>query len=371
MPVVQWFAHVLRATIWFAVHLAIAAGLFLLSAYFSTLPGTDERNGAYFFRLIGSFWFYIAAWSWLVRGILKRPSRSAEKRKPTGKEVAKGAFGCIANLIPIPIVFVTGGRLAEWAWAGITGDDTSHPARQWADALLAFAVYAADHAADWVPWAVTALVLYNVTRTILARRRKASTATSRRAEGANKTTLDKLRTKAGRPGQTGGRQSRPPREREVLAPAGLASAETVGAAHAGAHGPDMSRFKAAAGAREDRVLGELRFSSSDRAWLARRGGEGFPVQVQGDASGPSTHQLDVARAVVQRSFEVLLRASDAARSKAQAKGVGLPRFTIAAAVVGADSGHSTPVTVHLHCDSDVGTDYAVRSTDNLNTFHQV
>ncbi len=74
---------------------------------------------------------------------------------------------------------------------------------------------------------------------------------------------------------------------------------------------------------------------------------------------------------MQRSFEVLLRSSEAARPKAQAKGVGLPRFTIAAAVVGADTGNSTPVTIHLHCDSDKGTDYAVRSTDNLHTFREV
>lgn len=368
MSAMQWVAHVIRATLWFAVHLAIATGLFLLSAYFSTLSGTDDRNGAHLFRLIGSVWFYIAAWSWVVRGVLRRPARPSEKRKPTGTEVAKGAFGCVANLIPIPIVFFMGGRLADWAWAGIAGTDTAHPARQASDRLLAFAPHAFDNAVSWVPWVVAAFFIYNVGKAILTARGKQRSTTGQQVQDANRATLEKLQKKGGR-GQAP-RVQPPPRGREILAPAGRPSADTVGAAHAGAHGPDMSRFEPAAGAREDRVLGALRWSSSDGAWWAKRD-EGFPLQLQGDASGPSTHQLDVARAVVQRSFEVLLRASEAARPKAQAKGVGLPRFTIAAAVVGADSGNSTPVTVHLHCDSDKGTDYAVRSTDNLNTFRGV
>ncbi len=301
--------------------------------------------------------------------MFKRPARPSEKRKPTGTEVARGAFGCVANLIPIPIVFFVGGRLADWAWAGIAGTDTTHPARQASDRLLAFAPYAIDNAASWVPWVVAAFFIYNVAQGHPEGPRHATQHDGPGSvQDANRATLDKLRKKGGR-GQAARGQS-PPRGREILAPAGKPSADTVGAAHAGAHGPDMSRFEPAAGAREDRVLGALRWSSSDGAWVARRD-EGFPLQVQGDASGPSTHQLDVARAVVQRSFEVLLRASEAARPKAQAKGVGLPRFTIAAAVVGADAGNSTPVTIHLHCDSDKGTDYAVRSTDNLNTFREV
>ena len=143
-----------------------------MSAYFSTLSGTDDKNGAHFFRLIASVWFYIAAWSWVVRGVFKRPARPSEKRKPTGTEVAKGAFGCVANLIPIPIVFFVGGSLADWAWAGIAGTDTAHPARQASDRLLAFAPYAIDNAASWVPWVVAAFFIYNVAKAILKARGK-------------------------------------------------------------------------------------------------------------------------------------------------------------------------------------------------------
>jgi hypothetical protein len=351
MPVVQWVAHVIRATIWLALHLAIATGLFLLSAYFATLSGTDDRNGAYFFRIIASVWFYIAAWSWVVRGVFKRPARPSEKRKPTGGEVARGTLGCVANLIPIPIVFVLGGRLADWAWAGIAGTDTAHPARQASDRLLAFGVHALDNAATWVPWLVAGLVVYNIGMGILRARSRQGATSGRSVQDANRATLDKLKKKGGR---------------EILAPAGIPTARTVGAAHAGAHGPDMSRFEREAGGREDRVLGALQWSSSDRAWWAHPHDRAFKVQLDGDAEGPDPHALELARQVVQRNFEALLRASEAARPVAQGRGVGLPRFTIGAVRVG--SGSSPKVTMHLRCDGDAGHDYVVVSADDLHTF---
>jgi hypothetical protein len=371
MPVVSWLAQLVRSTIWLAVNLVIVTGLFLLSAHLSSQSGTDERNGGLFFRAVASFWFYIAAWTWFVRGVLNRPYKRSEKRKPTGAEATRGALGCLANLVPIPFVFIYGGRLADWAWAGIVSDDTSHPARRLSDQLLTRTLYAVEHAGEWVPWAVGGLVAYNVVKAVLTARarRNRTQPEPKHAVGrpdvsdANKATLDKLRKK---------RPQKPPRAarsaggREILAEAGLASAQTVGAAHAGAHGPDMSRFTPAAGAREDRVLGALSFSSSDGAWWARRPDEGFPVQLEGAAEGPDPHALDLARQVVQRNFEALLRASEAARPVAQGRGVGLPRFTIAAARVG--TGTSPAVTLHLRCDADPGHEYLVVSTDNLNTF---
>ena len=82
--------------------------------------------------------------------------------------------------------------------------------------------------------------------------------------------------------------------------------------------------------------------------------------------GPTDEIRTTARHVVQRSFEVLLRASDAARPEAQRRGVGLPRFTIATARV--EPGNPPAVTLHLTCESDSGHDYVVRSTDGLVTF---
>jgi hypothetical protein len=371
MPVVKWLAHLVRSTIWFVLNLAIVTGFFLLSAHLTSQPGTDERNGGLFFRALGSFWFYIAAWTWFVRGVLNRPYRKPEKSKPTGKEVARSALGCLANLVPIPLVFLYGGRLADWAWAGMSGADTSHPARRLSDQALGLALYALDHAGEWIPWAVGGVIVYNVAKAIVAARmrrdspkRPGAGDTSPKRPGvadANRATLEKLRKK--KP-QTAARAATG--RREILADAGRASAETVGAAHAGAHGPDMSRFTPAAGAREDRVLGALRFSSSDGAWWAQREDGAFPVQMDGQSEGPDPHALDLARQVVQRNFEALLRASEAARPVAQTRGVGLPRFTIAAVRVGAGSAPS--VTLHLRCDADPGHEYVVVSTDNLQTF---
>ena len=64
----------------------------------------------------------------------------------------------------------------------------------------------------------------------------------------------------------------------------------------------------------------------------------------GGLDGPDAHALDLARQAVQRSFEVLLRASEAARPMAQSRGVGLPRFTIAAVRVGAGSAPDVSLT---------------------------
>ena len=88
--------------------------------------------------------------------------------------------------------------------------------------------------------------------------------------------------------------------------------------------------------------------------------------MEGSADGPDPHALDLARQTIQRSFEVLLRASDAARVVAQKRGVGLPRFIIKAVRVGA--GATPDVAVHLHCDADPAHEYVVRSADKLNTF---
>ena len=92
----------------------------------------------------------------------------------------------------------------------------------------------------------------------------------------------------------------------------------------------------------------------------------FPSTWRADPDGPDAHALDLARQAVQRSFEILLRASEAARPIAQSRGVGLPRFTIAAVRVGA--GSAPDVSLHLRCDADAAHEYVVRSTDKLQTF---
>jgi hypothetical protein len=362
MSIVQWVAHVSRATFWLAFNLAIVTGLYLLSAHLGTQTGEEERNAGLFVRGLASFWLYIAAWSWLVRGVFQRPAKPAEKRKPTGAEAAKGTLGCLANLIPIPFLFVFAGRAADWAWAGIRGDDVHHPARAAADRLLAGSLYALEHIDEWLPWAIGGMVLLSIIRSVIAAVRRQRRSQGADAQRANQAALQKIKTR----GQKGTRPSRAAKApREILAAAGAASAAAIGVAHAGAHGAETPRFTPGS-AREDRVLGALTFSSSDGAWWAHRDEGGFPLQMAGGAEGPDPQALDLARQTVQRSFEVLLRASEAARTVAQTRGVGLPRFTIAAAHVGA--GSAPDVSLHLRCDADAGHEYVVKSTDKLQTF---
>lgn len=358
MPVVVWLTHLVGATLWFALHLGIAAGFYLLSAHLATLPGEDERVGAIVFRVLASFWFYIAAWFWIVRGVLQRPPKPAEKRKPTGAEAARGLAGCLANLVPIPILYLQAGGLADWAWGGIMGSEPAHPARRFTDQLLASAFYALDHAGSWVPWTIAGLVLLNVAKRVFTGTTRRRSASRPGVSDANQATLEKLR-------RNKGKTPRPPapQGREILAAAGAASADRVRAAHAGAHGAESRTSSSSA--REDRVLGTLSYSSSDGAWWARRD-EGFPVLIEGDAGGADTSALEVARNLVPRSFEALLRASDVARPAAQQRGVGLPRFTIAAVRIAA--GTPPAVTLHLRSDGDSGHEYVVVSTDSLRTF---
>ena len=363
MPVVQWIAHVLRATSWLALHLAIVTGLFLLSAHLGRQPGEDERNAGLFVRGLASFWLYIAAWSWLVRGIFKRPAPPPVKGTPTGAAVARSSLGCLANLAPIPFVFVFVGRFADWAWAGIAGSDPTHPARRAADLVQNRLLYVVDHTDGWIPAVAVLIFMYQAGKAIMKTSRKRRRTTAWQAQGTNQATLEKLRQKGSKPGHAAARPI--PKGREILAAAGIPSAQTVVAAHAGAHGRQVSGATRGS-AREDRVLGALTFSSSDGGWSAHRDDGGFPVHMAGGSDGPDAHAVDLGRQAIQRSFEVLLRASDAARPIAQSRGVGLPRFTIAAVRVGA--GTTPDVAVHLRCDTDPGHDYVVRSTDKLQTF---
>ncbi len=167
MPVVQWVAHVLRATFWLAFNLAIVTGLFLLSAHLGAPTGGRRAQAGLFVRGLASFWLYIAAWSWLVRGVFIRPAPPAQKGKPTGAAVARSSLGCLANLVPVPLVFIFVGRFADWAWAGISGNDTTHPARQAANLLQNRLLYAFDHTEAWIPWGVAVIVIYNAAKAFM------------------------------------------------------------------------------------------------------------------------------------------------------------------------------------------------------------
>lgn len=83
---------------------------------------------------------------------------------------------------------------------------------------------------------------------------------------------------------------------------------------------------------------------------------------------PTTVQMEIGRSLVQRSFEALLRASEAARPAAQANGIGLPRFTVAESIVRDAKGGHPAVTMRLKCEGDATRTYEVTSTDGMQTF---
>lgn len=341
MTVLAWLGHALSATAWFAFNLVVASGLYLLSAFVATQP--DGASGAMFIRGLATFWLYIAAWTWLVRGILARPAPPYERnRKPTGAEMARRSVGCLANLVPIPFVFWFVGGFADRTWAGLTGPDPSDPAKLAAGRLQSLVYYAIDHGHEWVPGLIAAFFALAIFRIVRgagqARRRRGSS-----VESANAQTLARLRSR---------NKASQPRAQGV-------KKDTIDQASRVASAPPKPTPGAG---RHDGVLGQLSWSSAESAWWAQRP-DGFPVLVAGSADGPEASALTQAHQVVQRSFEVLLRASEAARAEAQGRGVGLPRFTIAAAHVSGKEAR-----LHLRCDADATHDYVVRSTDGLHTF---
>lgn len=368
MPVLRWVAHVLQAAIWYAANLAICAGIFLLSAHLATGPGPDDRNGAYFFRLIGSVWLFIATWNFVVRGILRRsrPVPDRSKKKPTGGEVVKGAAGCIVRLALIATTWALVGNLADWALAGLKGNDPTHPARRLLDSVLDFAVRVEASPDAYIPkilGAIAAVTALFVLLNFLS----APPVTSRQTRRAGQQQGPGRRKGQRRPDVAAANESAVTRAQQAAA-----ARRGIDEAHSGAHRAEPLQphlghdFDLRGSMREDRVLGPLVYSSSDGAWWARRADGSFPLQLAGPADGPTEEIQVMARQVVQRAFEVLLRASDAARSEAQRRGVGLPRFTIATARI--EPGNPPAVTLHLECEADGAHEYVVRSTDGLVTF---
>jgi hypothetical protein len=116
------------------------------------------------------------------------------------------------------------------------------------------------------------------------------------------------------------------------------------------------------------MLGVLRRDDGAGGWrLANPRSDVGSLLIQA-AGEPTSAQMEIGRSLVQRSFEALLRASEAARPAAQANGVGLPRFTVSESIVGAGkTGHPT-VTMRLKCEGDAARTYEVTSTDGMQTF---
>lgn len=350
MPLLRWFASVVRASIWLIVNVAVATLAFGASAALFAQADEDMRVPATILRTVGAFWLYIGVWTWVVRGVFMRPPPPARagKAKPTGAAAARGAAGCVANLMAVGLTWLIVGGVADAAWAGYHGGDPSDPTRLLVDRVLALLAPVAARPDAYLPWLVGGLVALLVLNAALARVSGQSTTAARPPRSRKRSARQKASTPP--PGSA---------PAQIQTRAGAA----IEHAHGGRHGSTARH-----GSREDAVLGMLRYAPADGSWWARQGSDTFPVRIEAGAEGPTAVQLDLARALVQRAFEAQLRGSDAARTAAQARGIGLPRFTIVTASVGADSGPATALTLHLRCEGDDRHQYTVRSTDALHSY---
>ena len=214
MPVVQWVAHVLRATFWLAFNLAIVTGLFLLSAHLGTQPGEDERNAGLFVRGLASFWLYIAAWSWLVRGVFKRPAPPAQKGKPTGAAGRQGhprvpgqpRAGALRVRVRRPFRRLGLGR-HSWRRR-----PPSRPARLGSPARDCRSTRS-NTPTRGSPGPCGCIVLYSVARAFMEAAATPAHVRRRQAQGANQAALQKLKRKAEADRQAG----RHPGAAEILA----------------------------------------------------------------------------------------------------------------------------------------------------------
>lgn len=335
MPVLIWLVRLVQSTVRLAINAVVSGALFLLSAFLLVQADEDAEVVGYVVRGIAAIWLWAAAWHYVVRGVLQRPVRRRDSKvKPTGLEALVGTLGCLGSLAAAAATFVFVGPLADWALAGLVGDDPAHPARGALDAGLRTLEQALVDPEPFIGYLIAVPF-------ILVGLRVVSTWAERQAggQGAPSRSSRRTRTAAGK----------------------VPSQETPPAVAA----PARSTF-------DDPVLGRVQWDDRAGRWRVADTGDRIGLlSIETGGASPSERQLSLARNVVQRDFEVLLRASEPARVSAQARGVALPRFTIADAVVEADTGAGPRVRLTLRCDGDADRAYVVQSSDGMRTFATV
>jgi hypothetical protein len=337
MPLLLWLARFVSSSLALLVNLAASGALFLLSAFLFTQSDEDARNVAWFVRGGAAIWLWVAIWTFVLHGVIQLAKKPHDpKRKPSGAEMARSTLGCLGGIAAVALLFVYVGDQADWIMGGLQGGDPAHPAHLWAErARLGIEAAANEPAPErYFPWFVGVVGGVIALRVFLA-----AVDPRRRKEPAGRQ-ASRERASGGR--SRGGTATSQASTRTTSAPA----SQTL----------------------DDPTLGLLRWESGRGMWRVPPPAGVGALYIDTSGQAPSKVQVDLARAIAQRSFEVLLRGSDAARPAAQARGVGLPRFTIAEAVVHADQGRATAATLQLRCDGDGSGTYAVRSTDVLNTF---
>lgn len=353
MPVLLWMARFVGSTVTLVVNLVLSAALFVFSAYLFTIPQEDATVPAYILRGIAAIWMWAAVWHYLKHGVLQRPKPvpSTEKSKPTTAQGLLSTLGCFASIGAMLVTGVVVGAWADWAYQGLSGDDATHPARRVFDGALDVAQRASQNPEDYVGYFVAFVATMTVLRVITAaggRRRQTPQAESSRA----------ARRKQRR--ASGGGTNRPEPSSAQARP-GPSSSPQIGPTSA-------PRTSNSGRTIDDPMLGVLRRDDSAGGWrLADPRTDVGSLLILSDGE-PTRAQMELGRSLVQRSFEALLRSSEAARPAAQANGVGLPRFTVTESIVGSGKGAYPTVTMRLKCESDAARTYEVVSSDGLQTF---
>lgn len=357
MPMLLYVVRLLTSTLALAFNLIASTGLFLFSAHLFALDDPDVQVPAYIVRGIAAIWLFSAAWHYLKHGVLQRPKPvpSREKGRPTGIEAARSSVGCVATLGGVVATALLVGPYADWAYRGFVGDDLSHPARMALERVMNSAQAVAQDPRRLFGYSIAIALGLVVLRVV-----SAWAAQPRQTLSPQEVRQERLRKHREKKEAAARRAARP--SATVPATAGSAPREmSVGPTSA-------ARVSNSGRTIDDPMLGSLRRDDSVGGWRLANPRTDIGSLVIVAAGEPSSVQMEMGRSLVQRSFEALLRSSDAARAAAQANGIGLPRFTVAESIVGEATGAHPKVTMRLRCQGDDTRVYEVSSTDGMQTF---
>lgn len=359
MFVLAWLARFVGAVIVLLLNVALAGGLFLLSAYLFAQADADAAIPGYVLRIVAACWLWIAAWRFVRHGVLQRPAPAPARKgeKASAREVAVSSAGCLASLVVVAGIVLVVGPFADWVYDGLVNGSGAHPVQVSLQRAVddAFTIAAQPERA-FVFFVAVVLVLL-VLRAVSGRSEHASAGRtprrSRRREAAA------VRSPAAPP--------------EVQRMASDHARHPTDARHAQAPhrtAPSSAPRTSRSGRTiDDPMLGVLQRDDAAGGWRLvnpRSQVGALFIRAEGE---PTREQMELARTVVQRSFEVLLRASEGARPAAQANGIGLPRFTLHDSTIHEPKGSRPPaVVVRLQCEGDTKRTYDVTSTDGMDTF---
>ena len=357
MPIFVWLARFVGSTLALAFNLIAASGLFLLSAHLFALDDADaacphtSRAGS------PRIWMFGATWHYLKHGVLQRPKAVPQqgKPKPTGKEAALSSLGCLADDRRGHRDRPVRRAVRRLGVSRLVGDDRSHPARLALERVMDGAQRVAQDPEQFFGYYIAIALTLVVLRVVSASGSRSRTPAS--------------------PQQRRQERLRKHREKKDADARRAAKAASTAPAAAGAAPRQMSvcptsapRVSNSGRAIDDPMLGSLRRDDGVGGWRLANPRSDIGSLVIVAADEPTSAQMEMGRSLVQRSFEALLRASDAARPAAQANGIGLPRFTVAESIVGDGGGEHPKVIMRLRCEGDTARVYEVTSTDGMQTF---